>query len=666
MPVGHGNAEATVGRALVIGLAAAAAATVFASSALPAEAGVRIGSKRVVVKTKAGEAVVQRGPFRITFKDARGNVLLRERDRRPSKPKRLPETSDPEPLGGELRPDRATYAPLSFEVGTHKLEQWNALLWTGNVLFSRRKGTVHFPRRVVSARPLRSSAARRGAGNDGTARGVRLRVATTDRKRDLIVSIAPDGRRALRVVAKLTNGDRVITIGDSFDAGRREGFYGFGGRHGSVNKRGEKLFNYTEQSNFGGPETLQAIDLLEPLVELGSDYTLADFGNPPTGEADLPGGYERYLVPNGMNATYYPQAQFLSSRGYGFLLNRNQFARWRMANDRGDAWQVQTAARKLDYSVALGPDVSSSMTALTAITGRHLMPPRWAQGPTLWRAIQVPAAPGAPAVETPEDYKAKVEQDLADIEAYDIDVSAYAFEGWAIFDDLDYVRDVIDRLHAMGIRAILYHRAYVANDSLSSQPKGDYEETLAKGLVAKTAAGDPYIFGANGGGDSTLLDFTNPDTKAWWRERLELTLELGMDGFMQDFGEQVQDDMHFANGKSGRNDAQPLSRDLPSAQPRDPRPVADGEPRPRQDLVLHALGLQRPARKRRLRDGDLPGRRDNRVERRLGTAIAGPRHAQPRPRRRLRLQHRHRWLRGLHRRAAETRSCSRAGASGQR
>ncbi len=59
---------------------------------------------------------------------------------------------------------------------------------------------------------------------------------------------------------------------------------------------------------------------------------------------------------------------------------------------------------------------------------------------------------------------------------------------------------------------MLYHRAYVSDDALNTQPKGDFEETQRLGLVAKRADGSPYFFGGNGDAPATLLDFTNPRT----------------------------------------------------------------------------------------------------------------------------------------------------------
>jgi alpha-glucosidase len=530
---------ATLRNPILAGCAAVAALAAEGAPALADGSGgrVRIEGDRVVVEARGASAVVDRSPFRISFRDASGRTLLSQVPNSRQSALGLPETLDPEPFALERLPDNATYAPLGFEIGREERFQWNGGLWGGNMLFSRRSGTVLSAHDVVSARR--------------SGRGVRLLVSTGEPERRLVVKIAPDHGAALRVRVRPTAKRGVITMGDSFVAAPDEGFYGFGGRHGTVDKHGEKLYGWTEQESLGGEPTLRAAPLLPQLVLDGSDFTIDQLGGVPRVPDELPGGFERYLAVGGPNAAYYPQAQFLSSRGYGFLLNRTELSRWRIGNDRPNAWQVQVAGSKLDYSVILGSSRERALRTLTDITGRHRLPPRWAQGPTLSRAVSVPLLPGLPPAETRESYRAKVEQDLADIERFDVKLSAYAFEGWALLQDLDYVKTVIRRLRARGIRTILYHRAYVSNDALNTQPATDFEETMRLGLVAKDASGNPYIYGANGGGPATLLDFTNPETVRWWRERLELLLDAGADGFMQDFGEQVQEGMHFHDGSTG-------------------------------------------------------------------------------------------------------------------
>ncbi len=482
----------------------------------------------LVVTNGGARAVVQREPFALRFETAAGRTVLKH-GRVLTRSHALPPTRDPEPFGLEREPDNAVYAPLTFEVGRETRRQWTGSFWAGNLLFSRRQGRIHGARRV------------RAAGAEG--RGLRLVVATTDRSRDLVVRVQPDaGRGTFRVTARPTRTRGVISVADAFPSPRGEAFHGLGGRHPDTDLRGYKLDGWTEQEGFGGPTIEAGVSLLEGFLRQGAGFTAEVLVSPVTDPRTWPGGRERYIFPGGPDTAYYPQGSFVSSRPYGVLLNRDEHSRWRMGNDRA-AWQVHVAAAALDYTVAVGPP-ARSMAALTAISGRHLLPPAWAQEPAVWRAVRVDGT------ETAETYAAKIERDLADLERLRPPVRGYSFEGWGILDRA-YVRSVVARLRALGIRPILYARAYVSNDPLRTQPAGDVEAVLAGRLVARRADGSPYAYDANGA-PGYVLDFTNPDTVAWWRQRTFDMLDLGAEGFMQDFGEQVQEDMVFADGSTGR------------------------------------------------------------------------------------------------------------------
>jgi alpha-D-xyloside xylohydrolase len=60
------------------------------------------------------------------------------------------------------------------------------------------------------------------------------------------------------------------------------------------------------------------------------------------------------------------------------------------------------------------------------------------------------------------------------------------------------------------------------------------------------------VFTSNFNADGAVIDFTDPAAVRWWQARVRRALKLGADGFMQDFGEQVFEDMHFADGSTGQ------------------------------------------------------------------------------------------------------------------
>jgi alpha-D-xyloside xylohydrolase len=235
-------------------------------------------------------------------------------------------------------------------------------------------------------------------------RGVEVTVGTSDRRRDLVVRVTPDRRTGFRVTATPTRTRGVSAMATSFAAQRGEGFHGFGGRHTSTDLRGQKLYGWVEQENVGG-NTLRATAALPAVIEDGTDYTVESLGLPTTiTERTLPGGYAKYMVPNGANAAYYVQNQFASSRGYGFVLHNAELTRWRMANDRPDAWQVHASAASLDFTVVPGRTAADGVRGISEISGRHRLPPAWSQGAILWRAIQV-----AEPKETAESVMAKID-----------------------------------------------------------------------------------------------------------------------------------------------------------------------------------------------------------------------------------------------------------------
>lgn len=154
--------------------------------------------------------------------------------------------------------------------------------------------------------------------------------------------------------------------------------------------------------------------------------------------------------------------------------------------------------------------------------------------------------------ESAESYRAKMEDDLAQIQARDLGVESYAFEGWA-GQPRDFVNDLISGLIDDGLHAVLYIHSFVSNDLPSFTPEGRFDEAIANGYEATDEDGDPYLFPGpfNASADAAVIDFTNPDACNCWKAQVTEMLELGADGFMQDFGEQVEPHMLFFGGSTG-------------------------------------------------------------------------------------------------------------------
>jgi len=334
------------------------------------------------------------------------------------------------------------------------------------------------------------------AGSVG--RGARVVLASDDPSgRTVTLTVGADDGGTLALEATVSSPDGVAATAATFASGGDEAFHGFGGRRESTDLAGRSFLSWVLDYRFPNPGT----------------------------------------------AYYYVQPLFVSSRGYGLLLDQSENARWRLGSDTADAWRVAAVGARLRLVVAVGAPLRV-IRRLTAITGRERVPPAWSTGPTLSRAVQVVGA-------TQATYMAHVTDDIDHVEQQGLPVDAYAFEGWALLPP-DFVHDTIARLGALGLHAVLYLRSYVSNDAAMTEPPGRFDEAVAAGYVATHADGTPYLFPSPFlNASAAVIDYTNPAARTWWTGIVHTLLDTGADGFMNDFGEQVLSDMHFADGTSG-------------------------------------------------------------------------------------------------------------------
>ncbi len=484
---------------VLAGLAPAASA----AAAVPdASKTVTITPSRVVVRFGADAAVVQRNPFQVRILGAAGAAALSEVANLKPAPDAVPSTMDLLPPGTDAPKSEQLYAPLSFLVGQESYTQYIGGVWSGNLMSGSYCGVQYSARKVIAAHRSGSRAILTLSTNDPSGR-------------TLQVAIQPDGAGLIQVSVMPHPAIGVAMMSDSFASSASEAFYEFGGRHNALNQHGQAFSSWVDEENIPG---------------------LAAPGTP-----------AGILYPNGPAAGFYVQAQFISSRGYGFLLDQPQLSWFRLDSDRLDAWSVATAARSLTYVVAPGTP-TQAIGNLTSRTGRQPAPPLWALGPMMDRLVKN-------KVETLADYQANLNADIANIDRYHMPLTAYRIEGWGMKNpDNDGIvlynppvvsfatqTKIIKELQARHIHPVAYLRPFIA--------PGSYPDRM--GYSVKNAQGQTYVTTGTLAQTIGLIDFTNPAAVRWWKREVAKILNLGFDGFMADFGEEVGAGMHFHNGQTG-------------------------------------------------------------------------------------------------------------------
>ncbi|MCL4449604.1 MAG: hypothetical protein M1483_07635 [Actinobacteria bacterium] len=479
----------------LVGLLVVAMSTVACTnSALPSVPG------PILIKTNQAVAVVTTNPFRLQVGTSLRSLALSEVSNTSPPPTKLPPTIDPVPPGVPAQKSDQLYAPLSFLVGHETLTLNHSQVWEGNLQQGERYGIYYSARKVIASHKVSD--------------GVSLTVSTDDPSgRTLKVVIEPVEGNLIHVSVTPHPAAGVVMMSDSFMSSPNEDFYGFGGRHNALNQHGNVLVNWVSEENVPG-----------------------------LGQPGTPSGI---LYPNGPTAAYYPQAQFISSAGYGFLLAQPQLSWFRLDSDLPNAWSVAASSSSLNYYVAPG-NPRQAIAAITSLSGRQPVPPAWGLGPMFDREVKNFG-------ETVSGYDSEMEQDIANIERYHLPLTAYRIEGFGFKNPNDDgfilpTRDtfpvqsqVVAELQALHIHPLAYIRPWLAPGSTACE----------EGLCVHTTAGKIYTTTGTLGQKIALLDFTNPAALRWWSSELDKIFNLGFDGFEQDFGEEVALGMHFYNGQTG-------------------------------------------------------------------------------------------------------------------
>ena len=231
---------------------------------------------------------------------------------------------------------------------------------------------------------------------------------------------------------------------------------------------------------------------------------------------------------------------FLTSRGWGVFVNDSARVSFEIGTEQVTRAQFGVPGEDLDYFLIQGPTPKDVLTRFGAITGRPSLPPAWSFG--LWLTTSF----------TTDYDEATVMSFIDGMKERKLPLHVFHFDcfwmkghHWVNFEwDREVFPDppgMLRRLKERGLRVCVWINPYIGERSHL------FEEGASKGYLLKRPNGDVYQRHLWQAG-MAFVDFTNPAAVEWYKSKLRVLCEMGVDCFKTDFGEEIPTDVVYFDG----------------------------------------------------------------------------------------------------------------------
>jgi alpha-D-xyloside xylohydrolase len=249
---------------------------------------------------------------------------------------------------------------------------------------------------------------------------------------------------------------------------------------------------------------------------------------------------------NASPATYKRTPFYVSTRGYGLFINTSNAIRYRVGDLEHTALSAIVDDTNLfDCFLMYGPALKEILPKYTALTGQPAVPPKWSFG--LWMARI-----SYSRQEQVQKVAAKLREHQIPCDVIHIDTDWYE-KDWEC--DLKFGKskfpnpaELTENLAGQGFRISLWQWP----NMVISSPM--YQEGDDGNYLVKRKNGTSYLF-TGFGPDAGLIDYSNPETVAWVKEKFRNLFRQGIAAIKTDFGEGAPPEgvYHSVPGESMHN-----------------------------------------------------------------------------------------------------------------
>ncbi len=219
---------------------------------------------------------------------------------------------------------------------------------------------------------------------------------------------------------------------------------------------------------------------------------------------------------------------FMSSYRYGIFLDNTYKTEFKFGTESDEYYSFEAPDGEFIYYFIFGKDYKEIMQQYIAMTGKPIMPPKWALGFSQCRGLYTKEDQ---ALEIAAEFRRR--QIPCDIIYQDI--------GWTQWlQDFNWregnyknPKSMLSKLKEQGFKMILSQDPVISQANKKQWSEADKLGYLVKDVRTGKSYDMPWPWGGNCG----VVDFTIPEVADWWGKYQQKPLTDGASGFWTDMGE---------------------------------------------------------------------------------------------------------------------------------
>ena len=241
--------------------------------------------------------------------------------------------------------------------------------------------------------------------------------------------------------------------------------------------------------------------------------------------------------------TYINIPFYLSTKGYGLFLNSGVKTDWQIGTTDSSSLQFSVLDSQLDYFVLSGETPKEIIKSYCSLTGFSKLPPLWSFGLWMSRNSYI-------SWDVVDDVAKKIRENDIPCNVLHLD-TAWFDRDWNCnlkFSEERFPnpKERMEQYKKDGFKISLWQYNFIP----PNEDNEHYQEAVKYGYLSKNKDGSPYQLPETCTGSwvkDVTIDFSNPEARTWYGEKIAGLIKLGAGAIKTDFGEGIAENAIYEN-----------------------------------------------------------------------------------------------------------------------